>query len=242
MQDLELIHDVREEASLLSAAIKQAYDGDRPVRVLEAGCGKRWTLDTAPALLEITGVDIDANAVRIRREQHGDVAHEIIGDLRTVELPTSSFDVVYSSYVLEHVPGAEGVLDRLTDALVPGGLLVVRVPDGASVYGFFVRHSPHWIHVLYKRYIERKPNAGKPGYAPYPTVYDDVVSVAGLRRFAERRGLQIERAYGTDSYLNVFRALRPVAALSMRLVSRLSRGQLTSEHANIGFVMRKPIA
>jgi SAM-dependent methyltransferase len=242
LQDIELIHDADDERKLLSGAVRDAYDGVTPVRVLEAGCGKRWALDTEPVPLEITGVDIDAAAIRLRREKHSDIAHEIVGDLRTVELPPSAFDVAYSSYVLEHVAGAEGVLDRLIDALVPGGLLVVRVPDGKSVYGFFVRHSPHRVHVKYKRYIDRKPNAGKPGYAPYPTVYDDVVSVSGLQGFAAKRGLTIERAYATDHYLNVFHGLRSLAEWGIRLVGRLSGGQLSSDHANIGFVMRKPRA
>src|SRR5262245_44434870 len=135
---------------LLADVVRDAHDGVRPVRVLEAGCGKRWHLDTAPVPLEITGVDIDAGAIRVRREQHGDIDHEIVGDLRTVELPRGAFDVAYSSYMLEHVRGAEAVLDRLADSLVPGGALIIRIPDGKSVYGFCVRRSPHRLHVLYK--------------------------------------------------------------------------------------------
>ena len=222
MHDLELINSKAEEMRLLAAVVRDAHDGARPVRILEAGCGKRWHLDTTPVPLEITGVDIDANVMRIRREHHGDIDHEIVGDIRTVDLPRSAFDVAYSSYMLEHVAGAETVLDRLFDSLVPGGVLIVRVPDGESVYGFCVRHSPHRLHVMYKRYIERKPNAGKPGYAPFPTVYDDVVSLSGLQRFADGHGLTIELAYGTDYYLNVFRTLRPLAERAVRLGGWLS--------------------
>lgn len=239
MHDLELINSKVEEMRLLAAVVRNAHDGVRPVRILEAGCGKRWHLDTAPVPLAITGVDIDANIMRIRREQHGDIDHEIVGDLRTVDLPRSAFDVAYSSYMLEHVAGAEAVLDRLVDTLVPGGVLILRVPDGESVYGFCVRHSPHRLHVMYKRYIERKPNAGKPGYAPFPTVYDDVVSLSGLRRFADGHGLTIELAYGTDYYLDVYRPLRPLAERAVRLVGWLSGGRLSSDHANIGLVLRK---
>ena len=93
---------------------------------------------------------------------------------------------------------------------------------------------------MYKRYIERKPNAGKPGYAPFPTVYDDVVSLSGLERFADGHGLTIELAYGTDYYLNVFRTLRPLAERAVRLGGWLSGGRLSSTHANIGLVLRKP--
>lgn len=241
MPDLEVIHNMSDEMTRLAAVVRDEHDGVHPVRVLEAGCGKRWHLDTSPVPLEITGVDIDASVMRIRREQHGDIDHEIVGDLRTVDLPRSAFDVAYSSYLLEHVAGAEAVLERLTDALVPGGVLIVRVPDGESVYGFCTRHSPHRLHVLYKRHIERKPNAGKPGYAPFPTVYDNVVSLSGLRRFADEHGLTVELAYGNDYYLDAYRALRPLAERMIRFVGWLSRGRLSSSHANIGFVLRKPL-
>jgi SAM-dependent methyltransferase len=241
-QRLELIHSKADEMRLLSDAVRAAYDGVRPVRVLEAGCGKRWHLDTAPVPLEITGVDIVESVMRIRREEHGDIQHEIVGDIREVDLPQAAFDVAYTSYLLEHVDGAELVLDRLVAALAPGGVLIVRVPDGESVYGFGVRRSPHRLHVLYKRHVERKPNAGKPGYAPFPTVYDDVVGESGLRDYAAAHGLTVERAYGTDFYLNAFRALRRPAELGIKLVGKLSGGKLSSDHANIGFVMRKPAA
>lgn len=237
-----VLHGLTDEVEILSGAVRDTYRGSGPVRVLEAGCGKRWALDVGSVPLHITGVDIEPKVMRIRRQEQGDLHEEILGDLRSVELPEAAFDVAYSSYVLEHVEGAEQVLDRLVAALEPGGVLIVRVPDGQSVYGFFVRHSPHRVHVLYKKYVERKPNAGKPGYAPFPTVYDPVVSVAGLREFARSRGLDVLHEYGTDHYLNVFGPLRRVAERFVRLVGRLSRGRLAADHANIGFVLRKPAA
>ena len=39
--------------------------------------------------LHITGVDTDEEAMHIRRERNGDLDVEIVGDLRTVELPSS---------------------------------------------------------------------------------------------------------------------------------------------------------
>ncbi|PZS13097.1 MAG: class I SAM-dependent methyltransferase [Pseudonocardiales bacterium] len=210
------------------------------VRVLEAGCGNRWVLTPHSGDVHITGVDTDADALRIRREVQGDLDDEIHGDLRTVALPAESFDVVYCSYVLEHVAGAQAVLDRFVAALRPGGRLIVRVPDGNSVYGFLTKHSPHRVHVLYKRYVERYPNAGKPGYAPYPTVYDEVVTLRGLRAWAAHNGLAVLHEDGTNLYLKHFGRLRPVVSAVLVAIAACSRGRLSASHNNICMVFQKP--
>jgi SAM-dependent methyltransferase len=226
---------------ILADAVLGSEEQSGVVRVLEAGCGNRWVLTPRSDAVHITGVDTDADALRIRREVQGDLDEEIVGDLRTLALPPESFDVVYCSYVLEHVAGAEGVLDRFVACLRPGGRLIVRVPNGDSVYGFLTRHSPHRVHVLYKRYIERKPDAGKPGHAPYPTVYDKVVTLRGLRAWADRNGLEVLQEFGTNTYLRVFGPLEPVVAVVLRAIAAVSRGRLSASHNNICLIFQKPV-
>lgn len=237
--EVALLTDSAQEHALLSSSIREARLGDGPVRLLEAGCGHHWWLRPEGVELRITGVDADPDALRIRREDHGDLDEEILGDLRTVELPKESFDVAYCSYVLEHVVGAEDALATIASAVRPGGIMIVRVPDGDSVYGFLVKHSPHRAHVWYKKYVERKPHAGEPGHAPYPTVYEPVVSVRGMREWAQLNGFEVLHEYGSNSYLRVFGPLRPVVAFVIRAIARLSGGRLSASHNNIGFVLRK---
>jgi SAM-dependent methyltransferase len=224
----------------LSEHVARSTRDTGPVRVLEAGCGQSWELQPERVRVHITGVDSDAEAMRIRQERHRDLDAAILGDLRTVELSPDSFDATYCSYVLEHVAGAEAVLDRLVDATRPGGRVIVRVPDGDTVYGFLVRLSPHWIHVLYKRYVEGFADAGKPGHAPYPVVYDDLISVRGLREFARSRNLDIVDEYGTNFVLQHFRQLGPVVDVVFRCFAWLSRGRLLATHNNICVVLRRP--
>jgi SAM-dependent methyltransferase len=235
-----LLESGSEVNAILADAVLGSPAQSGVTRVLEAGCGQAWVLTPRSDAVHITGVDTDGEALRIRREVKGDLDEEILGDLRTVDLPAESFDVIYCSYVLEHVAGAEAVLDRFVAALRPGGRLIVRVPDGTSVYGFLVRHSPHRLHVLYKRYVERKPDAGKPGHAPYPTVYDDVVTLRGLRDWAGRHELEVQHEFGTNMYLRMFGPLRPVVDAALRAVATLSRGRLSASHNNICLILRKP--
>jgi SAM-dependent methyltransferase len=210
---------------------------DGTVRLLEAGCGQRWDIDVPDVTLRITGVDLDADAMQLRLERVGDLEDWIVGDLRTVELPAGQFDVVYCSYLLEHIEGAEAVLDRLIAALRPGGRLVVRVPDGNSVYGWAAKHAPFRLQVAYKRWIEGYPDAGKPGHAPYPVVYDSVVCLQGMREYARTRGLQTVEEVGSNTYVaGTFKAAAPAVQTLLNAVAAASRGRLTATHNNLALV------
>lgn len=239
---LDVLTSASQERGLLTGAVRELAARDGVLRILEAGCGKRWPIDLEGLPHHLTGVDTDVEALRVRRETRGDLDEEIVADLREVELAAEAYDLIYCSYVLEHVAGAELVLDRFTIALRPGGRLIVRIPDGHSVYGFVTRRTPHWVHVAFKRYVKGSLNAGKPGYGPYPTVYDEVISREGLRSYAQSRGLAVLHEYGTNHHLNVFgSAKRPVDAL-LRGVAALSFGRLSATHNNIGVVLGKPAA
>lgn len=225
---------------LLRAAIADLATPGVPLRVLEAGCGQRWPLDTDGVELHITGVDLDAEAMRIRRDLHGDLDIEIVGDLRTVDLPPASFDAVYCSFVLEHIDGAERVLDRLVAATRPGGRVILRIPDGKTIYGLVVRATPYRAHVWYRRYIARERNAGKPGHAPYRTYYDDVVSLSGIRDYARRNELDIVTVFGSNQYLKVFGPARGFVTVLVRSVGRLTRGRYPGTHNNLVIVLERP--
>jgi SAM-dependent methyltransferase len=207
-----------------------------PLRILEAGCGRRWTLDLTGVSFELIGVDLNTDAIYART----DLAEAIVGDLRTVPLPAETYDIVYSSFVLEHVEGAEGVLDAMVAALRPGGLLLLRIPDRDSVYGFAARHSPHWLHVQYMRRIRGAKLAGTPGRGPFRCVYDQVVSWRGMNAYCAAHGLQITDACSSNFYLDAFGRLMTPADRALRLVARLSAGRLTADHSNLAFVIRKP--
>ena len=131
---------------LIERWIKQKAVPGRPLDILEAGCGQAWWLDLRPVPYVLCGVDVDRKALEIRKFEKGDL-HEIIeGDLRTVNLAPERFDVIYCSFVLEHVDEADVVLENFARWLKPGGLLIVRVPDPHSVRGFVTRITPHWFH------------------------------------------------------------------------------------------------
>lgn len=210
-----------------------------PVKILEAGCGRRWEIELPESEVWLTGLDINAEALRLRVEEKGDLNEAIVGDLRTVSLEHEAYDIVFCSYVLEHVQGAEAVLDRLFAALKPDGLLLLRIPDRDSVYGFLARHTPHRLHIAYKRYVRRAKLAGTPGHGPFPVVYDRIVSWAGLQAYCRNRGLVIESAYTSNEHVEFFGRLAPLVDAALHAVAVPSR-RLTADYNNLSLVVRKP--
>jgi SAM-dependent methyltransferase len=235
-----LLSTAGEERDLLAVSMATVASPTGKLRVLEAGCGQRWPLDMPELQLHITGIDLDVEALRIRQEQQGDLDEVIVGDLLDVSLSANAFDVAYCAFVLEHVAGAETVLNALVAAVRPGGRVVVLVPNGKSVYGFASKHAPFRAAVLYKKYVEGFKDAGKPGHAPYPTVYDSVVTLDGMRDYTRRMGLTIIEEYGIDYTAYSFGRARTVARWGLEIIAAGSRGRLTASHNNLGFVLERP--
>lgn len=228
----------QEELELLEAHIARLYDGTE-LRILEAGCGPRWPLRLNGIRYRLTGVDLDAAALQRRKSVARDLDEAILADLREIDFTPGSFDVIYNAFVLEHIENAVHVLERFAHWLRPGGLLIVMLPDRDSVFGFLTRITPLWFHVLYHRVLLQHANAGKPGFGPYPTHYDRVVSRNGIREFcrAHRFTVSEERGVCTYAIASGMRA-RLVRAIAMT-VSALSLGALPWTHNNLTYVLRK---
>lgn len=230
-----------ENCQILSNYIKDNFSGN--LQILEAGCGQAWALNLDGLKYEITGVDLSEEALNIRKNQQKDLDKIIVGDLRTVEIESNYYDVIYSSYVLEHIDGAEQVLDNFFTWLKPKGVLILRIPDAETVYGFVSKQSPFWVHVFYKKYIQGKPNAGKPGYDPFPAFFDPVVSSSGLQEYCSKHNLPIKIAYSyavTNPEI-MFQAFPILGKFIYKMIGVLSFGKLASDRNDIVFIIEKPV-
>jgi SAM-dependent methyltransferase len=230
-----------EERAVIAKFIRGAADTSRPLQILEAGCGQGWGVDLNGVDYVLTGIDSDEKALEIRTNVVKDMHASILGDLRTVQIAPARFDVIFSSYVLEHVHGAADVLANFVKWLKPGGIILLIIPNRDSSWGFLTRVTPFWFHVLYKRYVAGDKLAGTPGHGPYPTAYERVVSLRGIREFYRRNGLEILGEYrvglGRSNTSLAFRVLTTVVEYS---VSFLSLFRLSARYSNLLFVLRKP--
>lgn len=208
----------------MSALLEARLDAlPGPLRILEAGCGRNWPLKLSVPY-KLTGLDLDPDALAART----DLDAAVVGDLRSAEFPPRSFDVIYSAFVLEHVSGAQQVLERFVRWLAPAGMLILQVPDRDSAYGFLTRMTPMWAHVIVYRHLFGLHRAGTAGHGPYPTYYDEVVSERGLGEFCRRSGLPAPELHRMCSYQDV-RLVR----LAAFLTAMLSAGRLAWRHNNL---------
>ena len=115
----------REIATLLPPA-----PGRRP-RLLEVGCGFGYFLDVAfEENFEVSGLEFNPHAVeRLRRKYAFPIA---CGALETAALPPASVDAAVLFDVIEHLRDPFTSLDRLRDAVAPGGVLVLSTVDAES--------------------------------------------------------------------------------------------------------------
>jgi SAM-dependent methyltransferase len=200
------------------------------IEILEAGCGRRWPYDLSGLRYTLTGIDINAEALRIRQQEKNDLHYVVLGDLRAIHFDRHRFDIIYSAFVLEHVSQARLVLANFLKWLKPGGLLILKFPDRDSVYGFMTRITPFWFHILYKKYLVGNRNAGKPGFGPFPTVHEEIIDRQTFHAFIRQRNMIMREEYG-------YGTLSGVTGFFAAVGSRLSLGHLTADYYNLLYIL-----
>ena len=105
----------------------EAMGGDiKGKRILDAGCGGGLlSEDFARAGALVTGVDVRAGAIETAREHAVRVGLSIdyhVGSVEDLQLPEESFDVVVTSFVLEHVSDLRKAIANVARVLKPEGL------------------------------------------------------------------------------------------------------------------------
>ncbi|GAA4224908.1 hypothetical protein GCM10022254_05520 [Actinomadura meridiana] len=241
------------DGDLFSERARQ-YALEKPlqrIHILEAGCGWGTGLDLGDRRCHVMGVDMEAPELRAHTCERPDLDTWHLGDLRTAPLPPRAYDLVHASYLIERVPHAELVLDRFVAALKPGGLLLVRLRDRNTAFGYLDRTLPRWLHASGRHagqrsgdrsggHRRRRPLRAVSRTGPPPAIYDRVASRSGMRWYCAMRGLVICEEYTSRWAVEARGAGTRLAALLYPLVSALSRGRLTADHSEITLVIRKP--
>jgi SAM-dependent methyltransferase len=188
----------------------------------------------------VTVVDIDEDQIR-----NNDYAQEtILGDIQTHRCRPESFDLIICYNVIEHVPDVEAALRGFCDGLKRGGLILIGAPNPKSLSGVVTKYSPHWFHVWFYRYVRGDKNAGRPGHAPFPTLFHPLVTLSNLDGFAKAHGLQIiyRKKYESPRYPEM-RLRKPAFAALIDIAAKMMNfflpGNTDVRHGDYHVMLRK---
>jgi 2-polyprenyl-3-methyl-5-hydroxy-6-metoxy-1,4-benzoquinol methylase len=133
-------------------------------RLLDFGCGAGWYAHRMRMRgWNVTGMDFSIHAARQTSHRFG--IPVLLGTFPHPQVPPQSFDVITMGQVLEHVHEPQRVVQAAAEALRPGGLLVISVPNLDSWgYRFFgsawspldlPRHLIHFTPDSLRRMVEQ---------------------------------------------------------------------------------------
>jgi SAM-dependent methyltransferase len=164
---------------------------DRPVQVLDFGCGTGAFLEDLGRFGQVRGVDADPTAVSFCHTRgRAEVIHAPPG----VALPFSdgTFDLVTTLDVIEHIDDDVAALVELRRVLRPGGTLLVAVPAFMFLWGKQDEVSHH-----HRRYTSRtlRRALARAGFAIERVSYFNTVLFAPIA--AVRLGRRLLRKPGS---------------------------------------------
>jgi trans-aconitate 2-methyltransferase len=137
----ERLEIVAETFAPTTRALLQSLETN-PRRILDLGCGPGHSTALLASLYpsaEVVAVDLSESFASQARARVP-VARVIVADV-TETLP-DGFDLVYSRFLLSHLPDVEGTVANWCCAVAPGGLLVMEEPESiVAVDPLFARYE-----------------------------------------------------------------------------------------------------
>jgi SAM-dependent methyltransferase len=175
----------------LQDELDRLLSGRENLRVLDAGCGRgtwHWApYDFGPGA-HVVGLDPSRSALALN-----ETADEtVVGDIETDPLPMYAFDLILCWDVLEHLSSPKKALGNLIQALTPGGIVLLKVPNVLSPKGLVTKLTPLRFHVWLYRAVAGYAEAGTEGHGPYRTYMRLSLAPSALQRFARENGLRVE--------------------------------------------------
>jgi len=131
MDVLARIYDPTSRRVLESTGIAAGW------RCLEVGGGggsvARWMAERVGPTGSVLFAELDTRIIERGRANAGPNLEVIRHDIAQDPLPANSFDLAHARLVMIHVPQREVALEKMVQALKPGGWLVIEDFDSASL-------------------------------------------------------------------------------------------------------------
>lgn len=229
------MYQARDEAQVLIDAYK---DRKPELRVLDAGCGSVNRFEFGPDA-RIVGIDVSQRQL----DNKTDIHEKILGDIQTFPLEPGSFDFIVCWNVLEHVPWPHKALENFRQALAPGGMMILTLPNLLSVTGLVTRFTPLSFHIWFLRNVTGPTWAGTDHRGPFKTYMRISTTPPAIRRFVRKQGLKIrlERLYEGNPQIRFRRKywLVDKAYAATGIVKYLTLGSLDPRESGFLYVIER---
>ncbi|MDO8470601.1 MAG: class I SAM-dependent methyltransferase [bacterium] len=128
---------------VLSALSKFSKPAEKPLRILDIGCGRGWMTDALSRYGEVLGVDLFVEEAQKRYPKITFHEANIVS-----QFPKGIYDVVVSSEVIEHLPRENQTehIKHIVDVLPRGGVLILTTPNKAQLEAI-VKKLPDTSHM-----------------------------------------------------------------------------------------------
>jgi ubiquinone biosynthesis O-methyltransferase len=129
------------EQMVRSQMVISMVDAKPGEAILDAGCGNaRDLIQLYKKGCKCTGIDFSAKMIEeARKELSNNRIENVVvevGDLAKLRFPNETFDKVFASEVIEHIPDYNKAISEMARALRPGGCAIITTPNRHSWYGF----------------------------------------------------------------------------------------------------------
>ncbi|MBM4464818.1 MAG: class I SAM-dependent methyltransferase [Chloroflexi bacterium] len=163
-------------------------------KVLDAGCGRAGVIGLFRDKAGLTvGLDADLASLCDNVGLH----QAVLGRLAALPFATASFDLVISSWVIEHLPEPERAFAEIARVLRPGGRFIFLTPNAWNYVVLVNRLMPAWLQfrLVPRLYGRREKDT-------FPVVYR-ANTRRKLHSLLGQAGLRCEEFYhvGDPSYV-----------------------------------------
>ena len=121
---------------------------DNGMYILDVGCGHSEDLEPVYAKTNYTyGIDPDRRSI----EKNRIIKNKFIASANELPFEDNFFDLVVSSWVLEHLENPKKVFDEIYRVLKPGGKVIFLTPNTWSYNVWLIRMIPNRLHGIFTR-------------------------------------------------------------------------------------------
>ena len=118
---------------------------DKPLRILDAGCGNGAISGRLADLgHQVVGIDASEDGIRLARQAHRNVHFEVASVYEDLTSLVGEIDLVVSTEVIEHLYFPKRFLQNMASVLRPGGWIILSTPYHGYLKNLAISIANKW--------------------------------------------------------------------------------------------------